>query len=417
MDYVAGRGCTDGTSQTSCWIQPIHFDVGASEMKIHFDRSCEPALLGLMRLPLELPKDETSYPTHVSLAGEGCGLLYLTSVANKAGLARPQDISRAEGLLSYLVDLIAERPLATGLFDGLPGIGLTISDMAAVFAEPLEPNALDEVDDAILAQLQEPKGAQEFDLTFGLSGILIYASLRASVPSSLPTSPLLLQAYRQLLDVATDTGSLLFWKTRSDHSHRYPETLLQPGNANLGLAHGNPGVLLALAHIAPLLPGVPVKDVARSLWSWIKAQRGADGHFPYIAGGPPGRMLGWCYGSLSVSVAAARSALLMQDAEMLSDAEEIALSAAAGYTPVRELGLCHGALGVACCFHSVAKATGNELLMSEAEKWTKTAISTYVGAHGVINDKSLLTGSLGMSLCAAYLLGYSERWTIAFGLI
>jgi len=270
------------------------------------------------------------------------------------------------------VDAIDETmPLA---LTGVVGIGWMAEHLASAGTD--DPNA--DLDDVLVDHLDASFDGH-FDHVLGLVGIGCYAlerDHRASLAAILD----------HLARRAEPRGCGLVWRTQQRFVPPHQRASCPDGCINLGLAHGQPGVLALLARCTAI-PELtsrarPLLDGALA-WLLPRCEAGLGYHVIGDELAPPARTA-WCYGDPGVAIA------LLAAGEVSPMARELALRLArraAERSPseagVTDAGLCHGAAGLMLVFQRIANATDDERLRDAARAWVHHTLALIDGADGV----------------------------------
>jgi hypothetical protein len=203
------------------------------------------------------------------------------------------------------------------------------------------------------------------------------------------------------------------------------------GHRDMGMAHGNAG-LLAFLSIASGLPGAHGSTAAgllRELLPWLCRQRSEvqGAVFPQsMETRYRSTRSAWCYGDPGVAMAL----ILAADAAGVPPADaraarELAAEAADAVRrrPVDQLGihdacLCHGAAGLVYFAHRVRDALGGDGWTSFGARWCDDILRraeqgplTYLFPPGMRTNPSFLEGDLGAALALLYAAtGQRPRW-------
>jgi len=264
-----------------------------------------------------------------------------------------------------------------------------------------------------------------FDQISGLSGVLLCALPNESQPAA-PVTPFLLKA---LAALATEDGQPPAWYTPPEQLYDDEQRHYYPfGNLNLGLAHGIPGPLAALAVAVRLgLGGDETRAAVGRLGDWLAFHAtagdagpgwesvvtlvpGADG----LSEEPP-RGVGrdaWCYGTPG----AARALFLAGEALDRPDWRELAIEAMASVyrRPVAQRGIdsptfCHGVAGLLQITLRFHHDTGLPLFADAATALTRQILDTVeldrpMGIANLepednkVDQPGMLDGASGVSL-------------------
>ena len=322
------------------------------------------------------------------LAGAALFLGYLSRRPGFEGMKE-----RAHELLSLAVDRV-EQASDHDLYGGFPGLAWCIEHLSGRILEADEEDPNTDVDEVLLELLQREAWVEDYDLISGLVGLGVYALERLPRPSA---HALLQRILDHLDSLAMPMGQGLAWPTPPDLMPAWQRERCPQGYLNLGLAHGNPGVLVLLAAIQRA--GVDPKRSTRLLeggMAWLKTQvqtpLSEDGG--YLAGWcpmdearlspEPGRVA-WCYGDLGASLALLNVARLTQEPAWETLALDLARHAAARpieSSGVRDICLCHGSAGNLQMFHRLFKATGEYVFLEAARVYLKHVLETRVPGQG-----------------------------------
>jgi lantibiotic modifying enzyme len=196
------------------------------------------------------------------------------------------------------------------------------------------------------------------------------------------------------------------------------------GLYDLGLAHGNAGILALLGQACAR--GVAAAE-ARALLAgavpWLLAHQnpsGSPSRFPtrIVPGQENGSSrVAWCYGDLGIAVALLVAARGAREPDWERTALGLARGAAARSledSGVADAGLCHGAGGNAHLFNRLFQATGDPVLGQAARTWAGRALEMRRPGEGIggyltlvpnqrlekewAEDPGFLTGAAGIGL-------------------
>jgi hypothetical protein len=315
--------------------------------------------------------------------------------------------------------LAAGQRLPTALFDGWLGVAWVTEHLRIALA--IEDDINDDVAPA-LAQMLERRGAGfGIELAGGLAGIAVFAAERGDDDSR----AVLEQVTACLERKAIENGGERTWWVEpqfvpASNRSRYPDGLF-----DLGVAHGVPGVLVALARCH--MQGVPgAAELCRGGVRWLLAQELPDGSgsaFPgmFAAGElPQASRLAWCYGDAGIAASLAATAQALGDGALLEKARLIGRRAALRAphaTGVDDASLCHGSAGLGLIFQRLWNATGDDAFAGAARFWLGDALTRLEREPVWTHGPALLTGKTGVAL--ALLAAASEQepgWDSAFGL-
>ena len=265
-----------------------------------------------------------------------------------------------------------ERPNAL-LYPGTVGVGWTLAYLEGRLIDP-DPDENDV--DALVTQALSAGSWPSNDLIRGVAGCGVYLVERGR-PADL--------VVERLTEMSTTTADGITWwvdpaTCLPDRAAAFPD-----GYYDLGIAHGQAGVLALLAELVargdenarPLLEGAT---------AWLLAQRLPDGdgpgRYPSLvpAGSHPhgGSRLAWCYGDPGVATGLYAAGRALGDEAVVKEAVDTALAAAARTgedAGVADAPLCHGSAGVMHIFNRLWQQTGDERLAEAARHWFDVALA------------------------------------------
>ncbi len=381
-------------------------------------------------------REEENGLRSVSLALGRCGVALFYAWLSRSGLD-PSAADRAERFLGESIDLLPSKTLDASLFCGFPGVAWTVEHLLGMFegVSGDDPNA--DIDDAIIAALEDPSFVPVYDLIDGLAGIGVYALERGERASAARIAQLVLDrleetACPQSVGIAWPSGAL----TRTAQGRG---VLPAEMYFNLGLSHGVPG---AVGILARFVQRPELRWRARPLLQgsveWLMAQRLAEneiGVFPdYVSPledeQPPPARTAWCYGDPGVAAvlyAAGRSLELPEVTSFAVRVAQVAARRDVATTSVVDAGICHGSAGVAHIFHRIHRASGDPTCREAAITWFERLLErttdrpalagfptfcferTHEGEY--IEDPAWLTGSAGIGLVLlAAISDLAPRW-------
>lgn len=312
----------------------------------------------------------------VSLATGLAGVAMYYSGLETAGI-----LPLHPGFLDRITDVIYDRVSTTRLpalrlYAGVAGIGFALEHIATASVGHSEESSAvnDQLDDVVISALERKGGNGHFDLISGITGVGVYAISRGRHAARKKILGLVLN---ELEDCATTTSDGICWKTAppflgaESSDSAYPD-----GNFNLGLAHGNPGVIAFLANTA--LSGSTAPGLAEMLRKgshWLLQQANSDDSeccFSYIAGAGARSRNAWCYGDAGVALALLRSAKALGSAQLHARAVEVGKrSAMRGVKSamVFDHGICHGSAGLALLYLTLYRETDDSEFLTASRFW------------------------------------------------
>ncbi len=356
-------------------------------------------------------------------AGQLLALSALDELAAAQGDAPGLDAGWMTERLMRLLSMLPRYP--HGLFQGIQGLLLAALELDHRHGLGLAEEAAREADEHLLDSLATGEGLpHHFDLIAGLGGLLVYAAYREQQGCALPLAEACITRLAAL--ARADGGGGFSWFTPAAWIRGFPMGDAHPtGCTDLGVAHGQAGVLAALAY-AQACGASGAEQGRRLLQGSLLALRrheqiGGHAHFGVAAEEPGGSRCAWCYGDLGMAAALQLSALALGDAGLEAWAERLLHSLS--QRPLLSLGfadawLCHGSVGSAWLLHQLAPQRtelvarfrsqhapdGHEGLLAELEA-------------AEAPDLSLLEGYAGLALALAELQQGcvpSLRWSLPF---
>lgn len=283
-----------------------------------------------------------------------------------------------EASVSVIEQAVAQaraHPLSYGLFFGVAGVAWVAEHLhrhLGVLEEWFIESAFDEeLESTVRAWNPE----DPFELFTGLTGLEVYALERISGGKPSALANLIVCALSACSECDAHGR---FWRTHAAiaavpgvSSQRY---------VNLGMPHGQPGVIALLSRTHASLPTGPDQTTSAALLqeavAWLLAQEldiSTGPRFGMSVGlGPHPRALplGWCYGDLAVACALA-AVTTGTAAPKASGCVRRLISrcaVAAGPAPI-DATLCHGAAGTAHLFARLYNATGDLSAAQAGRNW------------------------------------------------
>ncbi|HEX3525777.1 MAG TPA: lanthionine synthetase C family protein [Thermoanaerobaculia bacterium] len=305
---------------------------------------------------------------------------------------RKEDKDLALAALGHAIDGIGETVVPPGLYTGFSGVAWAVEHLRDRILDPLLGDPGKEIAESVSAELQGARWERSFDLLHGLVGLGVYGLER--LPRSGGEACVEAVIIR-LAETAEQSPAGIAWWTR-------PEWLPEPtrrdfpaGYYNLGIAHGQPGVIgfLSAAYAAGVARAKTL-DLARLAVSWLlghKLPPGNGSAFPRSIDplhAPQPSRLSWCYGDLGIAVTLLASARQTGHQEWEREALVAARCAAARTTELgatKDACLCHGTAGIAHLFNRLFQATGDPDLSDAARFWVDRTFETEHPGKGIAN--------------------------------
>ncbi|MGW4202995.1 lanthionine synthetase LanC family protein [Streptomyces sp. NPDC004726] len=308
--------------------------------------------------------------------------------------------------------LRSARQVTPWLYGGAAHAGWTAVHLARMHGAPLAGTAA--LDDTVVHWVEDYPEDLDVDLPTGLLGLGVYglvhptASVREKITSGV----------MKVVEERVERGEGAFVRL-APARFRVVETPHLVGYRDLGMAHGNAGLVSFLASVS--MSDTTAREAAADLLGdaldWFLGQRvAADGvQFPqsvelrYSAS-----RTAWCYGDPGVSMGldVAAGATGRHDvAEVAKETAATAVARPADRTGVVDPCLCHGAAGLVYFGQRTRRVHGIPGADGLIDAWTgvihrKRAAGPleYFGREGMRPDHSFLEGDLGVALALLQLV-------------
>ncbi|XXF79656.1 lanthionine synthetase C family protein [Myxococcaceae bacterium GXIMD 01537] len=341
-----------------------------------------------MRVIEDLPRIPSTGPLASSLARGHSGRAVLFAYLSRADASH---LATQDALLGAATEALATETLYPDLFDGFPGIAWAVQHLQGTPEAP-DDDPLSEIDGALGDLLQTRPWPHRYDLVSGLVGLGVYALERLPRASA---RHCLESVVERLGELARPTREGLRWWTPAEHIEEGLQATYPQGCANLGAAHGVPGVLVVLAGaVASGVASERARELLRGGWTWLMARRGDDSaaaRFPTRLGPddeprawPP--RPAWCYGDPGLALALHVSARAVGEPAWEEQALALCRESAQRWTDaslVRDAGLCHGAAGLAHLHNRLFQATGEPCFEEAARHWFRQVFALQRPGHGI----------------------------------
>jgi lantibiotic biosynthesis protein len=355
------------------------------------------------------------------LAGGNSGFaLWNTYLAQTTGEERWAELAEKE--LDEAVEELATYPMGASLYGGFSGVAWVTEHLQGRLFETEEGEDPNEEIDNALAELLTRPWNDTYDLIGGLVGFSAYAIERAHRPSAAVVLERTVDQYARLAEHQED--GKITWFTPPEQLPPHQLEVSPNGYYNLGVAHGMPGVIAALAGTwAAGVAREKVEPLLEGGVRWLLANQlpeGFNSRFAYsVSPGaePSPSRLAWCYGDLGVSAALLYAARAAGRDDWAQAAIEVGLGCAArdrSTGGAQDAGVCHGAMGIAHLFNRLWQGTRDERFAEAARVWFRegfalrkpgVGIGGYQSWFGGFNDgpgwvdsKGLLEGAAGIGL-------------------
>jgi hypothetical protein len=363
-------------------------------------------------------------PRHHGLASGDAGIALFLAYAAKALPDRGFE-DAAESAWDRATEAISHGLPDASLFSGFLGVGWVTEHLRTRLFDGEGDDPNDGVDEALAERLDQ-RLDEHFELLLGLAGYAVYALERPSERARESLGCIV----RRLDEMAEVQSVGRAWRTP-------PRFLLPPFvppggpkcDLNLGVAHGNPAVIAAVA--CALSAGVEVARSRRLLddaVAWLLAQElpRQPIAFGYNVGDPRTPRAAWCYGDPGVVSALTLAARAAGRSDWLAEARRLALHSVllpADGWGVEDAALCHGASGLALIYQRLWHVFDEPQLLETARALYRMALElhqegTGVGGYrawgllpsatttrttdlhdvGWVDDDGFLTGAAGIGL-------------------
>jgi class I lanthipeptide synthase len=287
------------------------------------------------------------------------------------------DLSDAHrsGLLARIAAELNAGLEGPGLYSGLAGAVWTLVHCSQ---GAVDEGDLITIDESIAQHVGSSAWSGHFDLINGLTGLAVYATER--LPSA-SAHALLDAIVDRLAAMSSEDVDGVYWWTPPELLPDHQRQEHPKGHVDLGVAHGVPGVLWALAAAARAGNATARQLLDRAV-PWLLVQQDGDeqARFGYTTtldgtSTEPAR-LAWCYGDLGIATTLAAVGQMAGRSDWVGEATRLGRLAAArdeATTGVVDAGVCHGAAGVGHLFRRLFDATGDAVLGDASARWLGVA--------------------------------------------
>ncbi len=374
-----------------------------------------------LRLALEQDWRDATYAR--GAAGQLLALSALDELAVARGGSQSVDADWIAELLMRLLSVLPRYP--QGLFQGVQGLLFAALELDRCYGLGLVEEVAREADEHLLDCLRSGDGLPEhFDLIGGLSGLLVYAACREQQGLTLPLAEACIGRLAGMAQWDGQGGAS--WFTPAAWIRGFPMGDVHPtGCTDLGVAHGQAGVLAAMAYAQASGASSAAQGRALLLGSLQTLRRheqqGAHAHFGVAAEEPGGSRCAWCYGDLGMAAALQLAGVALADPAVEAWADRLLQSLS--QRPWPSLGfsdawLCHGSIGSAWLLRQLAPQR-----REVAERFQRQhALDGDGGLLAALEaeeapDLSLLEGYAGLALALAegrQVRPPSVHWSLPF---
>jgi len=382
-------------------VRPAEKSAGrsSSEAPLANGTQRERALEAVVRLAAAVDAGWEDADPHPALAAAGGRALFLYHAA-AAGLAEPR---RAAERARAVMGALREHRLDDSLHFGIAGVAWLRAHLEPAGAA----RATRALDERLARHLDARPWSGRDDLLYGLAGIAVRFLER-------PTDPLAAECLER---VATRLSELaepasrgrITWRCRTVDP-ALPASA--PARYDLGVAHGVPGQIAALAGIhAAEIATERAGELLEGAVPWVLDQvepEGDGGRLPHFAGDERSGRTAWCRGDLGAALALLAAARALDREDWRRAAVALLRAAAerpAERTRVADAAVCHGAAGLALCFARGWEATGDPVLARAAERWGLRAAALEPAPP---DGDGLLRGTAGVGLALLTVAGVTS---------
>ncbi|PWS26108.1 hypothetical protein DHW03_15020 [Pedobacter yonginense] len=314
---------------------------------------------------------------------------------------------------------------------GISGLGWFLEHLNAIgFADVDTEETLGDFDSYMGAKMCEEIASYNFDFLHGGLGVFFYFTYRKQ---SITIQQSLISALTFLEEIAIKNKNKISWLALN-----YRTKLPMPGEHNLGLAHGVPGILSVLCcafNKVPSLRGKLKSLISRAtnfiLWCFESSPSDDvyTSYFPYAYKETEpftNSRLGWCYGDLGVVLSLRSANLILNEPQIDLVIQKILQRSAKrkslDETKIFDAGLCHGSAGVAHIYNSFYQQLRLPYLKEAADYWYLISLEnanfingpagykSYQADKGFINSYGFLEGIAGVGLAYISYLNNDFSW-------
>lgn len=340
-------------------------------------------------------------------------------------------------MINAAMESIASRPSSPSLLSGFVGLAWVVQHLQGdeIVPEDEDPNT--SIDAELGQWLDHSPWKQPFDLIEGLVGLGIYGMERLPHESG---RRILEKVVDRFEDSASKEKKGIAWATDTSWIPEVYRGDRPPRYFDLGLAHGQAGVLAILA--AAAAAGVAKKKAEKLLdgaIDWFVAQRlpeNPQSRFPTWVlpdKTPDVARDAWCYGDPGIAVALLSGAQALKHKKLEALALDVAHHAVKrdkSDTMTIDSGLCHGSFGNAQIFLRLHRMTGDKAFGDRARFFIERGLGQrnahktreskgFAGFHAYDvgqdlkpqwqSDPGFLTGGAGIALVLAAALSPSDE--------
>lgn len=324
---------------------------------------------------------------------------------SRAGFAQAQPVQAFQRAV-HAVRQSAGMP--GWLFGGASGLGWLVARFSRSLG--IEVAGTDVVDHVVAELLADLPVEVDTDLPQGPLGLAVYG---VAHPDPVAGGRIVDQVLDVIESRSARDADGIFWRL----THRELRAQLNPdsiGQADLGVAHGQAGVIGLLSSVVRSRVGNTERAtrLLRESTAWLLAQRNTDApsHFGHVAGDDHGRSRdAWCYGDPGISLVLYQAARALDDRDIFAVARSVAqtvLRRPAESSEVVDCSLCHGSSFLAFIGHQLRWFDAELDIDAFADHWREEVLAaidagplTYpIPAGGRGELPHFLEGDVGVAL-------------------
>ena len=315
--------------------------------------------------------------------------------------------------------LRASRGLVPWLYGGAAQAGWTALTFARLAR--VAPPKLDTIDAVVVRWVEEYPLDHDVDLPRGVLGLGVYGLSHPSAATREKIVSGVLRTVEQRLDRA-EGGAFI---RLADTPYRRGTAPTEVGHRDIGMAHGNAGLLafLSAASTMPGQTGAGAAALQREVFAWLRRQRSLvpGAVFPQsVESRYRATRSAWCYGDPGVALALFMAADTLRPWPAEADAaRRLAVETAEAVrrrSPdrmgIHDACLCHGSAGLAY----FARRMADHADIADGDGWRRfgshwcadivrrvdAGTLTYLFPPGMRTNPSFLEGDLGVALALLY---------------
>ena len=349
----------------------------------------------------------------VYLSEGAAGVALFFAYLHAAGLAQRREL--AFECLAPAVDALAAQPMTASLYAGFTGIAWAVQHVTTWLGDS-SGDISNDIDCALETYLSRTPWSHDYDLIHGLVGVGVYCLERTDSPVAMQCLELIVE---RLSELAEPSGEGLCWLTHPDLLRQGQREKYPQGYYNLGLAHGQAGIIALLGKVhAAGMSQEKTAQLLEGAVQWLLRQR-----LPHCAQSSfsalhiPGRQsescrLAWCYGDAGLAAALLLAARCVGEESWEREAVAIARNAAARDAQtcgVVDACFCHGSSGLAHIFNRLYQASNDEALSEASRYWIERTLQFSKPGEGPAGYRFMANDNRGNS-------GFQSRYGVLEGI-